>query len=188
MNSVPRATSWRSGECSSSDSDGKSAGRTFAYRSSCFRMPSRPCSGRTLPTPHLGPPTAPSRIACASLHAARVAGGSGSPVASIAAPPKSYACSSSLHEDDFSETRWSTREACSTTSGPIPSPGRTAILYVLGAMVSLEDGRSPADRRPRPVGQISDRACAAIGLARLPGSSAGQLRTCVCGSLGCGAA
>ena len=44
-----------------------------------------PCSGRTLPVPHLGPPIAPRRIASADLAASRALAVRGSPVASIEA-------------------------------------------------------------------------------------------------------
>lgn len=58
--SVPLAISGLSGEYCSSASDAKLAGRMLAYRSSAFRSRRIPCSGRTGPTPHLGPPTAPT--------------------------------------------------------------------------------------------------------------------------------
>ena len=48
---------------------------------------SGPASGRTAPPSHFGPPTAPSSTRVAARQAASVSGGSGSPVASIAAPP-----------------------------------------------------------------------------------------------------
>lgn len=44
-----------------------------------------PCSGRTLPVPHFGPPMAPRRTASADLAASRAAFVRGSPVASIEA-------------------------------------------------------------------------------------------------------
>lgn len=44
-----------------------------------------PCSGRTLPVPHFGPPMAPRRTASAALAASRAAVVRGSPVASIEA-------------------------------------------------------------------------------------------------------
>lgn len=59
MISVPLAISGFNGECASNDSEAKFAGRMLAYRPSAFRSLRRPCSGRTGPTPHLGPPTAP---------------------------------------------------------------------------------------------------------------------------------
>ena len=42
-----------------------------------------PCSGRTFPVPHFGPPMAPSRTASAALAAERASGVRGEPVASI---------------------------------------------------------------------------------------------------------
>lgn len=42
-----------------------------------------PCSGRTLPVPHFGPPIAPRRTASAALAASRAWVVKGSPVASI---------------------------------------------------------------------------------------------------------
>ena len=42
-----------------------------------------PCSGRTAPVPHFGPPIAPRRTASADLAASRAAAVRGSPVASI---------------------------------------------------------------------------------------------------------
>jgi hypothetical protein len=44
-----------------------------------------PCSGRTFPVPHFGPPMAPRRIASADLAASRACVVRGSPVASIEA-------------------------------------------------------------------------------------------------------
>ena len=44
-----------------------------------------PCSGRTFPVPHFGPPIAPSRTASAALAASRALEVRGSPVASIEA-------------------------------------------------------------------------------------------------------
>jgi len=52
---------------------------------SSFRSLSRPCSGRTVPVPHFGPPTAPRNTASAFLHAVRTSSVRGEPVASIAA-------------------------------------------------------------------------------------------------------
>lgn len=60
MISVPLAISGFNGECASNDSDAKFAGRMLAYNPSAFRSLRRPCSGRTGPTPHFGPPTAPT--------------------------------------------------------------------------------------------------------------------------------
>ena len=66
-------------------------GRRFAKSPSARRRPRSPCSGRTSArgSSHFGPPTAPRSTASALSHAASVEGGSGLPVASIAAPPMS---------------------------------------------------------------------------------------------------
>ena len=48
-----------------------------------LRSFSRPCSGRTAPVPHLGPPMAPSRTASADLAASRASSVSGLPLASM---------------------------------------------------------------------------------------------------------
>jgi hypothetical protein len=62
MMSVPFAISGLRGEYCNKASEAKLAGRMFAYRSRAFRSLKIPCSGRTGPTPHLGPPTAPTQI------------------------------------------------------------------------------------------------------------------------------
>lgn len=59
--STPFAISGFNGEYWSKASDAKLAGRMLEYKSSAFRSRRIPCSGRTGPTPHLGPPTAPTR-------------------------------------------------------------------------------------------------------------------------------
>ena len=58
--SVPLAISGFRGEWAKRPSLIKLAGRMLAYSPSSFRSFKRPCSGRTGPTPHLGPPTAPA--------------------------------------------------------------------------------------------------------------------------------
>ena len=60
----------------------RSIGRKLMYSPSAFRSPSKPLSGRFArgTASHLGPPTAPSRMASAALQAASVSAGSGSPV------------------------------------------------------------------------------------------------------------
>src|SRR2546422_7182178 len=95
MRSVPSTTDRLSGEASTSI--GKHfAGRRLAYRSSSLRRARSPRSGRRscATVSHLGPPTAPKRIAWDRRHRSSVPGASGCPVASIAAPPTS-ACSNS---------------------------------------------------------------------------------------------
>src|SRR5690606_28448510 len=103
-------------------------GRRLAYRPSALRIASRPCSGRTvaLGSDHFGPPTAPSSTASARLQASSVAGGSGSPCRSIAMPPMS--CSLNWKSCPWrAPTARSTSTAAAVTSGPMPSPGSTAI-------------------------------------------------------------
>ncbi len=67
-------------------------GRRFAKVPSALRRPSSPVSGRTLASgaDHFGPPMAPSRMASLARQESRVACGSGSPVRSMAAPPKGW--------------------------------------------------------------------------------------------------
>jgi len=97
-----------------------------------------PCSGRTLPTPHLGPPTAPviqyqavslanvqpdvsdlpNRIASLFLHASSVESGSGLPWLSMAIPPKSWSWMLNWTPDDLLATVCSTLTASAVTSGP----------------------------------------------------------------------
>uniref|UniRef100_A0A7V1ZIF4 Serine/threonine protein kinase n=1 Tax=Thermoanaerobaculum aquaticum TaxID=1312852 RepID=A0A7V1ZIF4_9BACT len=78
-----------------------------------------------------GPPTAPKRTASASRQSRKVASGSGSPVRSMAAPPTSPSLSLSF-KPAFSATLSRTRTAAAVTSGPMPSPGSTAILSKVG--------------------------------------------------------
>src|SRR5437879_4119518 len=78
---------------------------------------------------HLGPPTAPKRIAWAARQSSRVPGASGLPVASIAAPPTSPRSNSNAVPVPL-PTASSTRMASGVTSAPMPSPGGTAIRYV----------------------------------------------------------
>jgi hypothetical protein len=68
------------------------------------------------------------RMASAVLHASSVSSGSGLPVESMAAPPKSKGLRLMEKESLLDEMSSSTRVACSTTSGPMPSPGRTTTL------------------------------------------------------------
>ena len=66
-------------------------GRRFAKSPSAPLIPRSPASGRLLPgcESHLGPPTAPRSTLSDALHFATVSSGSGTPVASIAQPPRS---------------------------------------------------------------------------------------------------
>ena len=67
------------------------AGRRFANKPSASRIASSPFSGLISlgSVSHLGPPTEPRRTASLALQAVSVSSGKGTPVASIAAPPKS---------------------------------------------------------------------------------------------------
>lgn len=147
--SKPSATSAFNGLCLSKLSDAKLAGRMLAYKPSSFRSFNKPCSGRTGPTPHLGPPTEPGvqkkrhdvslfyfykikkgredtpiRIASALRQASKVSWGRGVPWLSMAIPPKSYVLSSSFRSV-LSVRVLSTRIAWSTTSGPERVPLKT---------------------------------------------------------------
>ncbi len=103
-------------------------GRRLAKRASSLRSASRPSSGRTLfrGSSHLGPPTAPSSTAWHLRHILSVAAVRASPEASMAIPPISpswrlNSCPNRL------PTASRTFSASATTSGPTPSPGKTAI-------------------------------------------------------------
>src|SRR3990170_4459649 len=149
MRSVPSTTERRRGEASTSI--GKHlAGRRFANRSSSFRSRSRPRSGRLScgTSSHLGPPTAPKRMARLASQSRNVTSGSGSPVSSMAAPP-ARPCSNSKPTPEPFATTWRILNASGVTSWPIPSPGSTAILWVA---ISAERGlRPPSDTSPQPL-------------------------------------
>src|SRR6266540_303328 len=108
------------------------AGRRLAKRSSSLRSPSSPRSGRRSwgALSHLGPPTAPNRIASLSSQSRSVDWGSGSPVASMAAPP-TRADSNSKDAPVAFPTTWRIFWASGVTSCPMPSPASTAILWVV---------------------------------------------------------
>ncbi|KAH8167153.1 hypothetical protein CIB48_g1084 [Xylaria polymorpha] len=61
------------GEYSTNDGDGKKHGRRLPYVPISLRSLRMPCSGRTAPVPHSGPPMAPSSTASAALAASRAA-------------------------------------------------------------------------------------------------------------------
>src|SRR4051794_376643 len=160
--SVPSMTSRLSGLASSRAGNGLT-GRRVANRPSPSRMPSSPCSGRGRlgsVVSHLGPPTAPRRTASASRQAASVSSGSAVPVASIAAPPIGCSENSKLSK----ARRTSTAEA--TTSGPIPSPGSSAMWALIGA------GGYPRALTCRPV-RRGTAIFALLALA-LPATAAAQ--------------
>src|ERR1022692_1226924 len=133
-------------------------------------MASSPCSGRTLArgSSHFGPPTAPSSTASAARATSSVSGGSADPVASMAAPPMRASRSVKVCPH-FSSTTASTRLASPTTSGPIPSPGKTAMAARIfktpsgcgrGGPYKLQSRESNSETRDRVA------AAGAEGLAR----------------------
>src|SRR5262252_6834778 len=149
MMSVCSTTSRLSGEASTSM--GKQvAGRRLANRSSSLRRPRRPRSGRFSwgRLSHLGPPTEPNRMASLRSQRARVAGGRGSPVPSIAAPPM-RAGSNSKATPVARPTTSSTLRASGVTSCPMPSPPRIAILCVAIRQASGSCLLSPPCARSR---------------------------------------
>src|SRR4051794_14122500 len=149
--SVPSMRSRLSGLASRSASKGLT-GRRLANSPRPARRPSSPCSGRGFAgsvVSHCGPPTAPRRTASAARQADKVSSGRGLPVASIAAPPTRC----SVNSKPSIARRTSTAEA--TTSGPIPSPGRRAIVALMCAL-SLALGLAPA----AAPGQGVDQTCA----------------------------
>src|SRR5436190_489191 len=151
IRSVPSMRSRLSGLASSRASKGLT-GRRLANSPRPSRRPSSPCSGRGRfgsVVSHLGPPTAPSRTASAARQPAKVSSGSGDPVASIAAPPIEYS------ENVKSSSALSTSTAEATTSRPIPSPGRRAIVALMAA-VSLATALAPATAAAQGV----DQTCA----------------------------
>ena len=102
-------------------------GRRLAYSPSPPRSANRACSGRTdaFGSDHFGPPTAPSRIASASPHAARSSSRIATPKASMAAPPTRCSDQSTPNPKPAPAAS-TTRRAAATTSGPTPSPGIVA--------------------------------------------------------------
>ena len=145
--STPVRCSGRNGDAAASEGYG-TTGRRFAKRPSARRIPSSPCSGRilALDESHRGPPTAPRSTASASRQSAIVSLGSGSPVASIAAPP----INASQKVNEWlkrSATASSTVRAAATTSGPTPSPGSVTIVAPEAPPDALT--RSPPKRASR---------------------------------------
>jgi len=109
-------------------------GRRLAKRPKCLRSGSRAprsgwMSGGRLS--HLGPPTEPKRMASLFSQAEMVSAGSGVSllVASSAAPPTSWTLRSVV-KPNFASTASRTRRASVMTSGPMPSPARTAMRWV----------------------------------------------------------
>ena len=127
--SAPRTISVFSGERPASESN-TASGRRLAYSPSDLRIRSSPCSGRTLADGSLsyfGSPIAPNNTASERRQTACVSAGYGSPVASIAQAPTS-AFSYLKTCPYFAATRSRTFTASPTISGPIPSPGKSAIF------------------------------------------------------------
>ena len=118
------------------------------YNPSSLRMPSKPCSGRGAPgsvESHFGPPTAARRTASEALAASSVASGSGSSVASIAAPPMRE--SAQLNSTPYFEpTAFRTFTPSAMISGPMPSPGKRQMLYA--AAISLTSFNTLLIRKP----------------------------------------
>ncbi|KAH3667328.1 hypothetical protein OGAPHI_002977 [Ogataea philodendri] len=111
-------------------SEAKLHGRRLAYRFSSFLILSSPCSGRTEPVPHLGPPTAPNSTASAFLAAFRASSDRGTPVASIEAPP--IRCVENWNSTPLAlDTACNTLTASSITSGPTWSPGSSTMFLVM---------------------------------------------------------
>src|SRR5512140_2921276 len=99
----------------------------FAYAPRAFRRPRRPASGRWSrgAVSNAGSPTAPSRTASASLHAASVSSGSGAPFVRIAIAPLGHSVMTKSCPNRAA-TAFRTVTAAAVTSGPMPSPGRIA--------------------------------------------------------------
>src|SRR5919197_385860 len=125
---VPSKTSPRNGLVLNRAATART-GRRFAYRPSALRRPSSPCTGRGAPesvVSHFGPPTAASRTASAARQAASVSSVSAVPWASIEAPPN--ACSANSKSPSLERIS----SVGAVISGPIPSPGRTAMVVAMG--------------------------------------------------------
>ena len=101
------------------------AGRRLANKFRFLRNPRIACSGRKARSKlsYFQSPTEPNKIASASCASFRVASGNGCPEASYPAPPTGAI---SISKD--SPRAFNTFTACSTISGPIPSPGKIAIF------------------------------------------------------------
>ena len=93
-------------------------------------MASNPCSGRTLAVGSLSnlvSPTAANNTASASRQTRYVSSGNGSPTSSIACAPH-IASSYSTSCPNLQAMASITATPCFIISGPIPSPGKTAIF------------------------------------------------------------
>src|ERR1035437_2365850 len=92
-----------------------------------FPKPKRPASGRWSrgAASYAGSPTAPIRMASASLQAASVSSGSGEPFVRIAIAPIGHSVRTKSCPKRAA-TAFRTVTAAAVTSDPMPSPGRTA--------------------------------------------------------------
>src|SRR5271170_5086088 len=136
-----------------------------------------PCSGRTLPVPHLGPPTAPRRTASAALAQARESSGRGFPVASMAQPPMSL-CWKSISRAVAFSTTLRILIASAVTSGPTPSPANTQMVFfvmtVLGSGSNFSgiyfrrrSGAAPTEQKSAPQNRNGgDRHSFSPGISR----------------------
>ena len=129
MKSAPRTNSSFNGLLCIKQSK-VATGRMLANKPNFLRMASKPCSGRTFAVGSLSnrkSPTAANNTASARIHVWNVSSGNGSPTSSMACAPQ-IASSYSNSCPHFSAMALSTAKLCFITSGPIPSPGRTAIF------------------------------------------------------------
>src|SRR5579884_304706 len=127
--SSPRTSSGSSDEAFSKPANTRT-GRRLANNSKSLRSTNSAYSGRSrsgLPS-YSGRPTAPKRIAALSLQSASASSGSASRPARSASPPTL----ASTHSTS-GRTACSICTAARVTSGPMPSPGKTAIAGMLRA-------------------------------------------------------
>ena len=111
----------------------------LAKRPRALRIFSSPCSGLTLAVGSLsyfGSPIAPKRTASDSMHTLCVESGYGSPWRSIAtAPISAYLYTNSC--ENLSATASRAFTACAVISGPMPSPGSTAIVFFIDVQLKF---------------------------------------------------
>src|SRR5712691_1568562 len=117
-------------------------GRTLTKSPRPLRNPSNPLSGRfpTGSASHFGPPTAPRKTASALRQASSVWLGSGVPAASMPTPPIGSSVNSNWWLNSCADSR-RTDAAARVTSGPMPSPGRSTMVFF---MVVLEWKQNPS--------------------------------------------
>src|ERR1700722_1762772 len=129
------------------------AGRKFANNCRCLRKPRMACSGRSERSSesYFQSPTAPNRIASACFASSSVDSGSGWPFASYPAPPTGASSISNVSPSAFR-----TFTASFMISGPMPSPGSTAIFIAFPYSVFIRldpDLSDEAVAQPRLFGQ-----------------------------------